>query len=63
MIHDGEEGADEDDGGEYGEGEDGEGVAGDAEVAEDQSGAVGGVGEESCDDVGVWRGWSGRSTT
>ena len=36
VIHDGEEGADEDDGGEYGEGEDGEGVAGDSEVAEDQ---------------------------
>ena len=50
VVHDGEEGADEDDGRQHGEGEGGERVAGCADAAEDERGAVGAVAEQAGDD-------------
>ncbi len=52
MVEDGEEGADEDDGGKDGEGEDGERALRVAECTEDEGGAVDGVAEEAGDDAG-----------
>ena len=52
VVEHGEEGGDEDDGGKDGEGEDGERIAGSSEGAEDQRGAVDGVGKQAGDDGG-----------
>ena len=52
VVHDGEEGGDEDDGGKDGEGEDGDGAFGVAECSEDERGAIGGMAEEAGDDPG-----------